>query len=169
MADSDDNQQIIPIDDTQNVIERNKLDGWVDLDSKRKAFAMRYIIDYDHRTAAEESGFSPNIAMSLLREPLTAAFISELQKEKGLSNIVTSDFIKTQFVNLIPYLSGQIEVPIVTGSGEQIEARKFYPGELVNVLKELAKSTKFYEDGSSDKGVTNIQINMGDLVGDINV
>ena len=147
------------------IIERNKTSGWPDLEPKRKAFAMHYIIDYDARNAAKKAKFAEATGARLIREPLLSAYISELQNEELISNVVTEDFVRTQWLNLIPMLSGQVEVPIVLADGTQVDVKKFHASELNSVLKELAKSTKFYEEGSGGSQV-NVQINVGALLGE---
>jgi len=151
------------------IIERNKGTGWPDLTAQRKAFAMHFLMDYDHRAAAVEVKFSEAMGAKLIREPLLSAYISELQNQDLISNIVTEDFVRTQWLNLIPILSGQVEVPLgVDADGDQLNGKKFMASELNNVLKELAKSTKFYEEGSGD-GSVNVQINVAALLGNTEV
>ena len=148
------------------IIERNKQNGWPDLEPKRKAFAMHYLMGYDHRDAAVKAKFSAEFGKSLTREPLLSAYISELQSQDLISNVVTEDFVRTQWLNLIPILSGQVSVPLgVNAEGEQLEGMQFNAGALNSVIKELAKSTKFYEDGSGQGGLVNVSIDVGALLG----
>lgn len=163
-----DTNVIVPLDENINkeLIDRNIESNFADLEPQKRAFALSYVIDYDHRRAAMEAGIKPNRGFSLLRDPLVSAFIKFLQDELQISNIITADFIKAQYLALIPKLAGQEDIPIILPDGEQIEGKKFYPGELTNVLKELAKSTKFYEDGSGQGGGVNITIDVGALTGD---
>lgn len=148
------------------LIERNKAGNWPDLTAQRKAFAMHYIIDYDHRNAAKKAKFSTEFGKTLIREPLLSAYISSLQEQDLISNVVTEDFVRTQWLNLIPILSGQEKVALgVDSDGMQLEGRKFFAGELNSVLKELAKSTKFYEEGSGQGNMVNVNIDMGALLG----
>jgi len=138
-------------EESEALILRNKAENWPDLPPQRKAFALRYIIDYDHRAAAKEVKLNETYDLKYIREPLTSAYIAYLQEESNISNVITNDFIRTQFLNLIPMLSGQVEVPMIVGTtGLQVEAKKFHASELISVLKELAKSTKFYEAGSGN-------------------
>jgi len=148
------------------LIERNIGNGWEDIEPKRKAFALRYVVDYNHRQAAEDSGFSANSGLKLTREPLLSAFIGELQKQNHITNIITEDFIRTQWLGLIPLLMGEVEVPLgVDSEGDQLTGCKFHPSEMGNVLKEMAKTTKIYDEGSGQTGNVNVQINVGDLIG----
>jgi len=137
-------------DDLIAQIDRNKLSNWEDIDPQRKAFALNYVIVYDHRSSAKLAGFSPDSGLRLLREPLLSAYIAYLQEEDYITNLITEDFIRVQFLNLLPMLSGQVEVPVVDSRGTSYNVKKFFPNELVSVLKEMAKSTKFYENGSDN-------------------
>lgn len=148
------------------IIERNKQNGWEDLEPKRKAFAMHYLTDYDARKAAKKAKFAEATGAKLIREPLLSAYIAELQNQDLISNIVTEDFVRIQWLNLIPILSGQVEVPLgVNAEGDQLNGKQFNAGALNSVIKELAKSTKFYEEGSGGSQV-NVQINVAALLGD---
>lgn len=149
------------------VIERNKQNGWEDLTAQRKAFAMYYLASYDHRDAAKKVKFSADFGTSLIREPLLSAYIAELQGQDLISNIVTEDFVRTQWLNLIPILSGQVEIPLgVNADGDQLNGKQFNAAALNATIKELAKTTKIYEEGSGGSGQVNVQINMGALFGD---
>ena len=154
-------------DELNAVIVRNKADNWPDLTAQRKAFAMHYLMDYDHREAAHKAKFSKEYGKVLVREPLLSAYIAELQDQDLISNIVTEDFVRTQWLNLIPILSGQVEVPLgVNADGDQLNGKQFNAGALNATLKELAKTTKIYEEGSGGSGQVNVQINVGALLGD---
>lgn len=137
-------------DDLIAQIERNKSSDWEDISPQRKAFALNYVIIYDHRQSARLAGFSPDRGFRLLREPLLSAYIAHLQEEDYVTNTITEDFVRTQFHSLIPMLMGHVEVPIVDSHGVPHNVKKFFPGELIAVLKEIAKSTKFYENGSDN-------------------
>lgn len=151
-------------EDFDRQLTYNKENDWPDLDLQYRAFALDYVTHYDHMKAATNAGFSANSGLSILRKPLVSAFVAHLQSQTFVSNVITEDFIRAQWLNLIPKLAGQEEVPIVTGTGEQVYAEKFYPGELNNLLKEMAKTTKIYDEGSGGSQV-NVQINVAALLG----
>ena len=163
MANTNGNQVLAIVD--HDIIARNKANGFEDLDHQRKAFALSYASNYNHRDAAEEAGFPPGRGIKLIREPLVAALISHLQEETAMANFVTADFVRAHWLRVIPMLMGEEEVPHVLADGEEVSVKRFFPGELNNVLKELAKSTKFYEDGSGGGGNVNVNIDMGALLG----
>lgn len=162
------NALIVPLDEKfdKELIDRNIKSNFADLEPQKRAFALSYIVDYNHRRAAQDIGFNADRGISLVRDPLIAAFVKHLQDEFAISNIITSDFVKAQYLALIPKLAGEEEVNLITADGEQVFVRKFHPAALTAVLKELAKSTKFYEDGSGQGGGVNITIDVGALTGE---
>lgn len=161
------NTDVIVIEqNTKEAIDIAKGNNFADLPLNKRAFALSYIMSYNHREAAKEAGFVPDRGISLLRDPMISAFIAHLQDEIHISNVVTADFVRHHMVSLIPKLSGEEEVPMVLPNGEEIIAKKFHSGELINLLKELAKSTKFYEDGSGQgNGGVTVNINVAALLG----
>ena len=155
----------VELSETQELVRRNQEQGWPDLSEQKRAFALNYILDYNHRNAAQQVGLGAHVGLRTLRDPLVAAFVKHLQDEQATTNFITEDFIRAQYLALIPKLAGEEEVPIVLGDGREIDACKFFPGELTNVIKELAKSTKFYEDGSGQNAPVQVNIDMGALLG----
>jgi hypothetical protein len=150
---------------TQELVKRNQEMDWPDLSEQKRAFALNYVLHYNHRKAAEEVHLNPDLGLRIVREPLVAAYIKYLQDEQSITNFITEDFVRTQYLNLLPKLMGEEEVAIITGAGDAITECKFFPGEATNVIKELAKSTKFYEDGSGNAAPVQVNIDMGALLG----
>ena len=64
-------------------IERNRLNGWEDLDILEKAFGAEYIVDYSHRKAMERLDQDPDKGLKMLRNPLVYAFICDLVEAAG--------------------------------------------------------------------------------------
>lgn len=134
------------LEDLNTQISHNKLNGWEDLTEQQKLFGMRYVESYVIKRAAEEAGISALKASKWLRDPLMLEYIGELQALLNGRSIINKDFIALQFLNLLPKLMGEEEVPIIF-AGEMISTKKFFANETVSVLRELAKSTDFYNDG----------------------
>jgi hypothetical protein len=153
-------------DDLTSEIERHKSSNWETLDGQLRAFAYEYVIHYDHRKAAKAVGFSESKGIKLIRDPLVSALIKDIQDRNLVSNIITEDFVRSQWLNLLPKLMGDEEVNLVTAMGAQFQAKKFHSSETVSVLKELSKSTKFYENGSGQEGGTTVNINLGAVCSD---
>lgn len=143
----------LTVDELRALIDRNKNNGWQDLDPRERAFALEYLVHYSHRKAAEKAGYSASAGISLIRRPLVAAFIRDLQDHQSVTNIVTEDFVRNLWLTLLPKLMGEEEVPMVTSQGEAFTAKKFHASEVNSVIKELAKSTDFYK---AEEGGTNL-------------
>ena len=147
MADSS-HKSILELYDPDEVnaqIERNRKNGFEDLTLPERAFAHQYIIDYDHRRAAVDTGFGADAGIRLVRKPLIAAYIKALQDEDLVADTITRDFVRAQMLNLLPKLMGDEEIPVVLSNGANILARKFHAGEANALLRELAKAVDFYE------------------------
>ena len=153
----------LQLPDYKSLIQQNKDSGWPDVTPQEKMFAFKYLETFKHRDAGEESEFSPNSGLKLLRKPLINAFIAQIQGEYQQRSIVDADFVRTQWLQLLPKVMGEEEVPIVLADGTQIEARKFHAADSTRVLSELSKSTKFYEGGSGGSGNVSINIDLGAL------
>lgn len=141
-------------------IARNKREDWPDLTPEKRAFALVYVVNYSHRDAAISVGLPANRGINLIRDPLVAAFIKDIQDKDLIPNLITEDFVRTHMVNLLPKLLGEEEVSLIDKEGEEFSAKKFHAADAVSLLKELAKSTKFYEDGSGGGGGNNVNVNI---------
>lgn len=150
----------------QALVERNRTTDWVDLPLQEKAFAHEYIIHYDHLAAAEAVGKPRSSGISLLRNPLLAAYIAHLQGLQLTSNIITKDFINTQYLQLLDQATGKEDVNIVLANGLEITARKTLVGEATNILKEMSKSTEYAKDTTQKTAPVSIVINTGSFYDD---
>jgi len=149
--------------DSNKQVESLRKDKWASLDPKRKKFVYSYIETYDHCAAAKAAGFSRSQGLSLLRDPLVAAFLNDVQEVMGERSIITRDFINVQWMKILPKLMGEEEVMLgVDKDGIQVEGYKFHAGEATRALTELSKSTNFYAGGTGNANV-NININLDAL------
>lgn len=152
------------VEEVANQIQRHRETNWKDLDIDLKAFSYAYLESYNHRRAAEKIGVNPDKGISYIRNPIVTAFINHLQDQMGMSNIITEDFVRQQWLQLLPKLAGEEEIPILDKDGIQGTAKVFHAGALVSALKELSRSTKFYENGSGFSGGVNISLNLGSVM-----
>lgn len=148
---------------SKELLAENVKNGFMSLEPKRKLFAYEYLLDYNHMRAAEEVGFSKHRGIGLLREPLLGEFIEFLKKEQSMRLNIDSDMIKTMWLETILILSGKTEAPRLMKDGGIINVKAFEAAPLVSALREMGKSTKFYEDGSGDDKAVTITIDMGSL------
>lgn len=156
MASPNDNTVLVDGDQ----IQRNINNGFQDLTLNEHAFCLNYVVHYDERRAASESGYSKSHGARLLRKPLIAACIKWMQENRQIANHVTEEMIRTCLLNLVPKLSGDEEIPVVTKDGFTVMARKFHSSELLNLLKMLREMADDY------KGVK-IDLNMNETFASI--
>jgi hypothetical protein len=153
-------------------IERHEANGFIDMPEQDKAFAVEYITNgFKHRKAATEVGFHADAGIRKLRDPLIGAFISHLQSENNVAKLITTQFVEQQYLEILPKLKGEEEVDIVDiKEGASFKAKKFHSAELVSVLSHLGKSSGYIApDVGPNVGQVNVQINLGDLAGDVEV
>lgn len=150
---------------TEELVKRNQESDWIDLSNQHKAFAFEYVANgYKHIQAAAEVGIAKSGALRTLRTPLVSAFIAHLQEKHFTTQIITKQFVENQYLELIPFLKGEEEVPLVNGQGDSFEALKFHGSELVAVLRDLGKVTGYQQEDEGNKGMVNIQMNFGDVM-----
>jgi len=151
-------------DELSNYIDSNRKNGWPDLKPNEKTFAFNYMQHFNHNRAARDAGWkSAGYGLKLLRDPLVSAFIGFLKDELQERTLIDAEFVQSQWLELLPKLNGEEDIPLITSSGEEIMARKFHGSEMVSALRELGKSTKFYEEGSGGSGNVSIAINLAAL------
>jgi hypothetical protein len=166
LADTDGNQ-VAPIIDVK-YIERNRQNGWPDLDERRKALAYNYVSNgYDHRSAASNCGFSANSGLRLIREPLLGAFIEHLQKETYQADIISRSLVESRLDQLWEIAVGDCPIPIVLANGEEIEAAKFHGELAMSVIKEQNKMKGFVKEDTNKSGNVLIQINTNAMTGEV--
>ena len=151
------------------LIERIKANGWVDMNPIHRAFAHAYLESYDHRGAATEVGQSKAQGIRLLRDPIVASYIQEMQDQSRLSSIISRDFINMSYLKLLDYAMGREEMPMVLASGEQVMAKKVMVGEAKNILAEMSKSFEYAKETGNANASVSISVNLGDLFGDESV
>lgn len=145
------------------LIARNRENDWPDLDAQRKAFALFFVEDYNHKKAAEKAGFSSSKGSALLREPLLMAYINDCQKALAERSFINRDFVNLQWLKLLPKVMGDEAVSMVSKDGDEFLARKFDSAGAAKVLTELSKSTDFYVNGSGQTAAVTVNIDLGAL------
>lgn len=152
----------------QSLIERNRKTNWPDLEPYQKAFAYSFVTHYNHHRAAKEAGLAASSGIGVLRHPLVAAFIAHLQEKQATNLFITKDYITTQYVNMIPMLMGEEEVPVILANGDTVYGKQFRPSELRGVLQELSKTVEGFDKNKNvggSSGGMQVNINLSSLVG----
>ena len=149
--------QLIPFDETAEEIDAqidaHRAANWDKFDNQLKGFAIAYVQTYDHRLAAKQAHLDESQGIQLIRNPLVKALVSDLVEQKRIRTDITDDMVATMWVKVLPKLLGEEEVNMVTATGIEIMAKKFFASETVAALREMSKSTKFYADGSGQGGI----------------
>lgn len=145
---------------SNEVIARNKDNGYLDLEAKKKAFVFKYLEAYDLTDAAIATGVSRETARKWLREPLVSSFLNEWQQEMGQRSIISRDFVNQQWLRLLPKVMGEEAVAMVDKEGLQYEAKEFDAVAATRILTELSKSTNFYNEGSGTKAAVTVNIDL---------
>ena len=148
---------------TEKLIKANIEQGFPDLDPKHKAFAYNYVATLNHRDAATESGFPAARGIQVLRDPLVNAMIGFLQDKMATRSIITREFVEAEMLALNDIAMGRVETKMVDKDGGSFSEFVHNLPVAKAVQTELAKSTKFYQDGSSQGGEVQISINLGAL------
>lgn len=149
-------------DDFNKLVEANRKNGWQSLSPAERMFAYYYVETYNARTAAEDCGMAPSAGLRLLRKPLIQALVSHVQEQMQARSLINADFVRVQWLQLLPKLMGEEEVAMVD-KGMSFQAKKFHAGEATRALTELGKSTKFYEGGTPNGGNVVVNIDLGAL------
>lgn len=150
-----------------DLIERNRENGYQDLEEQRRAFCIEYTTNgYKHRDAAVSVGFSANIGICLKREPLVAAFIVDLQEKYLAESLVTKQSLDVYLDQLEDIAMGRVDIPIVTGAGEEIDVKKFHADLAMKVYAERAKLHGIVQDDTKTAAVY-VSIDMGRMTGEV--
>lgn len=149
-------------EDLKNWLEQNRQNGFADLSPQHRSFCYEYLRTYNHHQAAEEVGVPKVMALRTLKNPLVQAFIAYLNQKKEHFTLIDAAFIEVQYLSLYSKLIGEEEVPLQDKNGDMFLAKKFHASESVSALRDMAKSTKFFKEGSGQGGV-NINFDLGAL------
>lgn len=97
--------------------------------------------------ACECAGVSRAKGRAMLREGVCQAFLSDLADQRGLKSRITSDYIRSQYLNLIPKLMGEEETWLVDKEGTNYQGKMLFAKDAVAALKE---AQKLIEDHDTD-------------------
>jgi len=149
-------------------VERNRENGFQDLGDQRRAFCIEYVSNgYKERKAAVKVGFAESTGAKLKREPLVAAYIVDLQKKYLAESIVTKQTLDVYLDELEDIAMGRVSIPIVTGSGEKINAKKFHADMAMKVYNERSKLHGIVEEEDKANAAVNVTINMAGMTGEV--
>ena len=152
----------LPKKELKALVLRNRENGYEDLTPQLRMFAFSFVEDYNHRRAAEFVDLPASRGIGLIRDPLVSALINDIQSELEERSILSTDFVRTMWLQILPKLLGEEAIPLVDKDGIESTALKFHASESVRALTEIGKATKFYDEGSGSTG-TVINLNFGSV------
>lgn len=141
----------------------NKKNNWPDLDAKQKMLAVHFLESYSISKAAATTDCCKSWASTQLRNPLVMEYVSELQGMYNQRSFINKDWINVQMMQHLEVVKGEVAAPFCLSDGSQMDGKRYDAAQVSKVLTELAKSTKFYEDGSSEKSAVTINVNLAAL------
>lgn len=148
-----------------SLVDRNRELDYPDLEERRRAFAIEYVTNgYNHRSAAISVGFSAGFGIRLKREPLVAAYIVDLQAKYLAESLVTKQSLDVYLDQLEDIAMGRVDIPIITGAGDEMIAKKFHSDLAMKVYSERAKLHGIVKDDAKNAPVS-VTINMAGMTG----
>lgn len=144
-------------------------EGRYPITDRQRSFVRNFIQHWNAERAYEEAGYLGNPSRGvarLFRVPMVAAAIDHEVRLAAKKAGLTAEWVTKKAMELYPKLVGEEEVEIpVAFQGELIPARakKFHASETKSLLEMLAKSTDFFEGGSSPDKMVNIAIDLSRL------
>jgi len=140
---------------------------WQDIDFAEREFCEQYLENgYKHRDAAVASGFAANAGNRLINKPLLREYIHWKEAKHTNRRLVNEQFFDGQLAELYDIALGEVEIPLVTGTGITFNAKKFDGSLALAVLRERAKISGIEKPEMAEAaGGVNIIIDVGALTG----
>jgi hypothetical protein len=125
---------------------------WPELSVKEQAIVAAYVENaYSVAGASEALQCGRGEVAALLRKPNVRRAVAEVQAELDGIDFLNERWVKAQLLRLYPMVIGDEPVPVVTNTGEEVDARKFYPDIAMRVIEYVAPKAQ--------KSSVNININ----------
>lgn len=88
------------------------------LEPQERLFCYEYLVDFNHRRAAQTVGRSPSAGMRLLRSPLVAKYVKLLSDELAQESLITRDMVQFELLNdYLPMAKGEKAIQGVDRDG----------------------------------------------------
>jgi len=140
---------------------------WQDIDFAEREFCDQYCENgYKHRDAAVAAGFVIAAGIRLIKKPLLREYIHWKESKHRVRRLVSEQFFDGQLAEVFDAAMGEVEVPLVTGTGITFNAKRFDGQLALAVIKERAKISGIEKPELSElAGGVNIIIDVGALTG----
>ena len=142
-------------------------DSWSDLKHDEQAFCDEFLDNgYKHREAALTIERSADSGIRLLNKPLCREYIHFHEQKRRARRIVSERFFDAQLADLYDQAIGDVEVPLVTGSGIELTAKKFNGPLALGIIQERGKLSGVTKPDAPDNQI-NVIIDVGALTGKV--
>jgi len=139
-------------------------EGYVSLAPFQLQFALEFVLSGTSlRKIARLMDLPVPVVQRMYNEPVTRAYIADLQKEVAAQRIINDQWIENQIMRNMPKLLGEEPVDIVTSKGCHIRKKKYHGPEIVSLLKHFSSQDQKIGHGGG-KGQVNVQINLGEMM-----
>lgn len=141
------------------LIDEARSNGYLDLPVENRQIAIEFVISgLSTRGIARKMGATYESVRKVINDPLTRAFIADMQAEVAQHKIINTAWVENQILEIWPQLIGEEPVAMVTKDGMQYEAKKFHGPEVTSILKHFSGN-----DDQKKLGGTHVIINFGDM------
>lgn len=133
-------------------VGQQTLTYWPALQPDEQAFVAAYVENsYSVPEACTALKISRGTGAKMLKNVTIRKAISEVQETLDGIDFLNERWVKAQLLRIFPMAMGDEPVPMVTATGEEIEARKFYPDVAMKIVEYVAPKAQ--------KASVNISIN----------
>lgn len=141
------------------LVEAARADGFKSLTPLEQAVAINFAVTgHTLRQIASDMGQPLGEVKKAFNNPVTRAFITDLQNEIAAHKVINAAWVEQQVLDLWPSLIGEEDVALINKAGEQVFGRKFHGPEVASILKHFS--------GNADQkkaGGVQVVINFGDM------
>lgn len=139
-------------------------EGYVNLTPFQRQFALEFVLSGTSlRKIARLMDLPQYAVQRMYNDPVTRAYIADLQKEVAAQRIINDQWIENQLLKNMPKLLGEEPVDIVTSKGTHVRKKKYHAPEIASLLKHFSSQEQKSGQAHGGNGV-NVQINLGDLM-----
>lgn len=114
------------------------------LEPQERLFCYEYLVDFDHKRAAEKVGRSPNAGIRLLRKPSISKYIKLLTDELAAESLISREMVEYELLhNYLPMAKGDKEIQGVDRDGVSWSGRVTNMAAYKAALEMMAKHSGF--------------------------
>jgi len=130
---------LLPIksEDIAQSLERNKLNGWLDVPAQAKRFMQEYSISGNLKEACRTIKVTPATGSRLLKDPLARGYLDYLMEDFREESLIRRDFVELQILETLEQVNGDTEVHCVDRDGHSVLAKSFNAQAKIALIREM--------------------------------